>query len=91
MRLDSLLGKFKGKSGNIITFILIGVLLLIIAMPVKKNNVYDSGITYSTSESSISNEGADVAEYDNYAEYYENRLKEILEKSYGEGTMEVMV
>ncbi|MBR1815738.1 MAG: hypothetical protein IJ763_03465 [Lachnospiraceae bacterium] len=91
MRLDSLLGKFKGKSGNIITFILIGILLLIIAMPVKKNNVYDSSITDSTSETSSYSEGADIAEYDNYADYYESRLKEILEKSYGEGTMEVMV
>ncbi|MBQ9610253.1 MAG: hypothetical protein IJV15_12515 [Lachnospiraceae bacterium] len=91
MRLDSLLGKFKGKSGNIITFILIGILLLIVAMPVKKNSVYDSVTTDGTGEAYSRSEDTDIAGYDNYAEYYESRLKEILEKSYGEGTMNVMV
>ena len=92
--LDSISGKFKKKSLNIITFILVGILLLIIAMPVKKENVYDNGtVSSDTSRESVNatNEAESIASYDSYASYYETRLKAILEKSYGEGTMEVMV
>ena len=94
MELNSLISKFKGKSNKFITVILIGILLLVIVLPVKNNNINKN--TYvnrgiSESGSSYADEIENVKNYDDYASYYENKLKNILEKSYGSGTMEVMV
>lgn len=75
--------KKNGKLNKVITVILIGILILIAVMPVKSSC---GGITGSSSE-----EDGDVETYSSYADYYENRLKVILEESYGEGTMQVMV
>ncbi|MBQ7707535.1 MAG: hypothetical protein IJT72_07135 [Lachnospiraceae bacterium] len=94
MELNSLFKNFKGKSSKIITFILIGMLLLVIAMPVKSKGMwggsrtgYENGV-----ESNDSSEGEkSLNEYTSRADYYENKLKEILEKSYGKGSMNVMV
>lgn len=95
MEFNSLFNIFKGKSNKLITFILIGVLLLIIVMPVKNKSSYESGsvtevknnhydtdaeYSYAASDAYISN-----------AAYFEDKLKSTLEKSYGEGTMDVMV
>lgn len=66
------------KTDKIVTIILIGVLLLVVCMPVKESK--KNGEDNAASDSSMS-----------YAQYYEERLDNILEDSYGEGTMEVMV
>lgn len=76
--------KFKKneKVTKISTLILGGVLILIVIMPVK--NTFDSsGDREKTQETE--------KDYIYYANYYEEKLKKILEQSYGEGTMEVMV
>lgn len=95
MELNSLLNKFKGKSGKIITFILIGILLLVIVMPVKNTEKYynvDSGVSESYDNNEVLGQDSDNKEgYTSCAAYYEDKLKNILEKSYGKGTMEVMV
>lgn len=66
------------KTDKIITIILVGVLLLVVCMPVKDKSNNEEKDTVKDS-------------YQSYAEYYEQRLDSILENSYGEGTMEVMV
>ncbi len=71
----------KGKYNKYIVVILIGLLLLIIIMPVSDNK--EKSIAYQ--EKAVSDS------YSYSAQYYENRLKSILEKSYGEGSMDVMV
>ncbi len=73
--------KKNDKLRKIVMGILFGILLLIIAMPVK-NNV---GTEVKDDEAS------DISVYSSYAEYYEARVKMMLEDSYGKGTMEVMV
>lgn len=72
--------KNKEKLGKLVTVVLIGILLLVIAIPVKSNGT--TGVT--TDETG-------QKEYETSADYYEQKLKNILEHSYGEGTMEVMV
>ncbi len=75
--------KKNEKLAKIITVILAGVLILIIIMPVKESV-----------EESNDNSGGETTyedDYIYYEEYYETKLKGILEKSYGEGTMQVMV
>lgn len=95
MELNSLLNKFKGKSGKIITFVLIGILLLIIVMPVKNTENYKSGTGESSeaygNDNSYGQGNDNIEAYTSCAAYYEEKLKNILEKSYGKGTMEVMV
>lgn len=76
--------KKNEKLNKIITVILVGILILIIIMPTRNSS---SG---SAQNNSINASGMS-AEYNSYADYYENKLKEILEDSYGEGTMQVMV
>ncbi len=74
--------KNNEKLSKIITVILIGVLILIVIMPVKDvadNNEKDN-INITTEPS-----------YSTRAEYYEDKLKNILENSYGKGTIQVMV
>lgn len=71
--------KNKEKTGKLVTILLVGVLLLVIAIPVGK----DTGKTTDNNTAK--------ADYASYADYYEEKLKAILENSYGEGTMEVMV
>lgn len=66
------------KTDKIITIILVGVLLLVVCTPVKDKSDSKEKDTVKDSYQSI-------------AEYYEQRLDSILEDSYGEGTMEVMV
>lgn len=75
--------KKNEKLTKIITVILAGVLILIAFFPIKNSMDEDS---------SADNSGNTYEdEYSYYAEYYENKLKSILEESYGEGTMQVMV
>ncbi len=69
--------KNKEKTGKLVTILLVGVLVLVIAIPAGKE-------TDRTTDN-------DKADYISYADYYEEKLKAILENSYGEGTMEVMV
>ena len=71
----------KEKLNKIITIILVGLLLLIIVMPIGDD---------SKEEADYSNQEQEIMVVSDAA-YYEERLKTILEKSYGVGTMEVMV
>ena len=95
MEQNSLFDFFKGKSNKFITVVLIGVLLLIIVMPVKNKSSYnaDSGVGTRDSKYGISADDSQTSAnpYENSAAYYEDKLKNILEKSYGKGTMSVMV
>ena len=75
--------KKNEKLSKIITIILAGVLILIIIMPVKEE--VDKSSAIDDSETSYEED------YKYSEEYYENKLKSILEKSYGEGTIQVMV
>lgn len=75
--------KKNDKLTKIITAIMVGVLLLIIFIPVSNdgdNDLAENQQGIVTSQS-----------YESYADYYESRLTEILEESYGAGTMNVMV
>lgn len=76
--------KNKEKLGKLVTVILIGILLLVIALPVKQQNGTEN-------TGGVQNSDSMVDDYSSYADYYERKLKSILEHSYGEGTMEVMV
>ena len=73
----------KEKLNKIITIILVGLLLLIIVMPMGNVDEKDKETSsdYKEEEKMVDSKSA----------YYEERLKAILEKSYGPGTMEVMV
>ena len=75
--------KKNEKLNKVITIVLIGILILIAVMPLK------SSLGSETDEAM--NENEFEAAYDLYASYYEGKLKQILENSYGEGTMQVMV
>ena len=72
----------KEKIKKIITAILVGLLLLIVVVPIG-----DKGEKANVKSSYYEEENVQ----DFGATYYEERLKSILEKSYGPGTMEVMV
>ncbi|MCM1272846.1 MAG: hypothetical protein NC225_08130 [Clostridium sp.] len=73
--------KLKGlKADKFITIILMGILVLVVLSPTKNEAVDKTGVTGETEKESSQ-----------VSEYYENKLDAILEKSYGEGTMEVMV
>ena len=73
----------KGKYSKYITFILIGVLVFVIFMPVSKNTS-----TVTDSESEKKN---DYSNQNSTERYYEERLKNTLENIYGADTMEVMI
>ncbi len=73
----------KDKLNKYITIILIGLLLLIVVVPIGND---------SKDKVSSSSKASDTRmNLDSESEYIEKRLKEILEKSYGQGTMDVMV
>ena len=84
--------KFPGKDiSRIITVILIGILVLVVLMPVKSGekdatgqNDKTSGSLFAENESSNETDSATDTEgtiaYDEH--YYEERLKNILEKSF---------
>ena len=75
------LKKLKGlKADKFITIILIGILVLVVLAPEKNTSVGKGNVTDKTEQESSQ-----------VSEYYESKLDAILEKSYGEGTMEVMV
>lgn len=73
----------KEKLNKIITIILVGLLLLIIVIPI------DDEAKEGTADSSVNQ--VQLESPDTGAAYYEERLKAILEKSYGKDTMEVMI
>lgn len=75
--------KKNEKMTKAVTVILAGALILIVLMPVKSGGESNTGVTQG--------EEASVDYYNQMATYYEEKLKGILEESYGEGTMEVMV
>lgn len=81
MRLDF---KNNPKLGKLVTIILIGLLLLVVALPVKSTDTLREG-----NATGGENQTTQTISYD--SSYYEAKLKEILEKSYGAGTMSVMV
>lgn len=73
--------KLKGlKADKFITIILLGILVLVVLAPTKNAAVDKTNVTDETEKESSQ-----------VSEYYENKLDAILEKSYGAGTMEVMV
>ncbi len=73
----------KDKINKIITIILVGLLLLIVVVPFG-----DEGGNQSASQDHYYEE---IEISGGNELYYEERLKAILEKSYGTGTMEVMI
>lgn len=75
--------KKNDKLTKIITAILVGVLLLIVFLPVKNNDT-DTSMGYVDTT-------VEYTDYETCSQYYESRLTEILEESYGEGTMDVMI
>ncbi len=76
--------KKNDKLTKIITAILVGVLLLIVFIPVSDNEATMDSVEYT-------NETVEYDSYEAYSQYYEDRLTEILEDSYGQGTMNVMI
>ena len=75
----------KEKVNKIITVILVGLLLLIIVVPM------GDGTKANDNKTNVSDTVNNRTNMEGSAAYYEEKLKDILEKSYGEGTMEVMV
>lgn len=75
--------KIKDKRvDKLITIILVGILILVVIMPVSKQ---DKKSSFDVSGS----ESANI--YDSEEAYYEKRLKKMLEESYGKENIEVMV
>lgn len=72
--------KKNEKLTKFITLILVGLLLLLVIGPLGK-----------TDRMSIDKENKAKEDKVSVSTYYEQHLKEILEKSYGVGTMDVMV
>jgi len=73
--------KKNEKLNKVIVVILIGMLILIVVVPIKDNTPdikeqANDDISYT---------------YEMYADYYEGKLKTILEESYGKGNIQVMV
>ena len=78
--------KKNQKSTKYITIILIGMLILIVVFPSSnKNEKSLMSNDYKMYEVSYSNHEQDMVMY------YENRLKDILEKTYGAGNIHVMI
>ncbi len=75
--------KNNDKARKLVIIILIGILILVVLAPVKGSDKKAVGGEGETEEIS--------SEYYDAADYYEKKLKEILEQSYGTGTMEVMI
>lgn len=73
--------KKNEKLNKVIVVILIGMLILIVVVPIKDNTP------------DIKEQGNDDISYtyEMYADYYEGKLKTILEESYGKGNIQVMV
>lgn len=115
MDIKSFVSKDKNK---IIVIILLGILILVVALPLDRGNkkrgtigkdsIYDEAYMgrnaigqkkQNKEKDTIGNNGYytskdgedEIISSDYLCEYYEKRLKSILEKSYGEGTMEVMI
>lgn len=74
--------KKNDKLTRLIIVVLVGFLLLLAVQPVTK---VGKGVNDEDSADEIKSE---IMEFSNY---YEERLKNMLERSYGEGTMDVMV
>ncbi len=93
--------KFPGKDiSRIITVILIGILVLVVLMPVKSGGRDETGQNdkatgsllggaEASNETNAATDNEGTTAYDEA--YYEERLKNILEKSYGTGTIDVMI
>ena len=93
--------KFPGKDiSRIITVILIGILVLVVLMPVKSGGRDETGQNdkatgsllgeaEASNETKAATDNEGTTAYDEA--YYEERLKNILEKSYGIGTIDVMI
>lgn len=73
--------KKKENINKLFIVICVGLLLLIVVVPVKK----------PTSEYNKADKKEDAKAYEIETAYYESRLKEILENTYGTGTMDVMI
>lgn len=73
--------KKKENISKLLIVVCIGLLLLIIVLPVKKSS---SKYMNVDGEKDMESTESEVA-------YYESRLKEILENTYGTGTMDVMI
>lgn len=73
--------KKKDTISKLIMAVCFGVLLLVVVMPTKNKK----------SEYTSSDNATVVNEVETNATYYEQRLKDILEHTYGVDTMEVMV
>lgn len=85
------LKKIKGiKKDQLLIFLLLGVLLLVIAIPTEpkeKTEVGQSG----TEERAALESGGSTVSGDSYERQQEERLKEILQKVEGVGKVEVMI
>lgn len=84
--------KLKDKKTNkLITVILVGILILVVLMPVSKQEKNMSLGNSSSGESLYGDSKGEDSNYDNGEKYYEERLKNMLEESYGKGNINVMV
>lgn len=72
--------KKKDNISKLFIVVCVGLLLLIVVFPVKKTN-----------SEYITDQPNEDATCETETEYYENRLKTILEDTYGIGTMDVMI
>ena len=73
--------KKNDKISKLIMVVCVGVLLLVVVVPTKKNSMSYTEIENKEQTNSIEEETA----------YYESRLKTILENTYGANTMDVMI
>ena len=80
---------FKNKN-NLVVVVLIGILLMVIAIPVKKNdaNVPEKPVNIETEE--INNDGFYIDE-ESYVENMEKRLEAALSRLEGAGEVKVMI
>lgn len=80
---------FKNKN-NLIVVVLVGILLMVIALPVKKKNSDTPENTLKTGDVEINNDRYSIDE-ENYAENMEKRLEAALSRLEGAGEVKVMI
>lgn len=83
---DTFLNKMGKEKISIV--VLIGILLLVISLPVKKDSTSDGQDTQQKAAQSVSAEGIDGAEYETYIE---KKLENILAQVEGVGKVNVVV
>ncbi|MDD6811257.1 MAG: stage III sporulation protein AG [Lachnospiraceae bacterium] len=81
----------KLRKDQLLLMVLSGILLCVIALPVKEKNTTDSGIKSDISNSAYDTVDNHKQEVSSYTEYWEERLEQSLSDIEGAGKVEVLI